>query len=532
MLKILIKKQFAEVFKAYFYNRKTNKPRSKANIILMFAFFGFLMIGVMGGMFTFMALGLCGPLHKAEMGWLYFALMSGIAVVLGAFGSVFNTYSGLYLPKDNDLLLCMPIPVRTVIAARLINVYLLGVMYSAVVLLPTMIVYWIVAGVTALNIIGGIVYFLTVTSAVLILSCALGWVVAKISLKLKNKSIIIVLISLAGFALYYFVYFKAQEWIKELLSNAAVYGAGIKNNAYALYLYGSVGEGNVAAMLIFSAAVAALLWLTLFVLSRSFLRIATATGSVKKVRYTEKTAKQRSTFGALLGKEFSRFVSSPNYMLNCGMGVLFIPAVGVFLLIMGGDFLRSINIVLQNDQSFAEMMLCSALLIAASSVSTAAPSVSLEGKNIWIPQSLPVEPKTALFAKTAVQLILTEIPMLFTSVCAVIAVRAPIGDRLMICVSALIFGVFSALFGTFAGIRFPMLEWTSDMIPIKQSGAILLAVFGSWGIAALAAAPYFLIGYRIGLAAYLAIMSGVFAGVSLWLFHWLKTKGAALFAAL
>ena len=134
------------------------------------------------------------------MGWLYFALMSGIAVVLGAFGSVFNTYSGLYLPKDNDLLLCMPIPVRTVIAARLINVYLLGVMYSAVVLLPTMIVYWIVAGVTALNIIGGIVYFLTVTSAVLILSCALGWVVAKISLKLKNKSIIIVLISLAGFA--------------------------------------------------------------------------------------------------------------------------------------------------------------------------------------------------------------------------------------------------------------------------------------------------------------------------------------------
>ena len=36
-----------------------------------------------------------------------------LAIVLGAFGSVFNTYSSLYLAKDNDLLLSMPIPVRT-----------------------------------------------------------------------------------------------------------------------------------------------------------------------------------------------------------------------------------------------------------------------------------------------------------------------------------------------------------------------------------------------------------------------------------
>ena len=41
---------------------------------------------------------------------IYVAVMSLIALMLGVFGSVFNTSAALYLPKDNDLLLSMPIP--------------------------------------------------------------------------------------------------------------------------------------------------------------------------------------------------------------------------------------------------------------------------------------------------------------------------------------------------------------------------------------------------------------------------------------
>ena len=59
MLKVLLKKQMAEVFRSYFYNRKTNKARSKANSIVLFILFGFLMVGVLGGTFTFIALGVC-----------------------------------------------------------------------------------------------------------------------------------------------------------------------------------------------------------------------------------------------------------------------------------------------------------------------------------------------------------------------------------------------------------------------------------------------------------------------------------------
>lgn len=149
MLKTLLKKQMAEIFRNYFYDPKKNKMRSKGATAMYIALYALLMVGLLGGMFALLAVGICAPMAAAGVGWLYYLVMGLIAVLLGAFGSVFSTYSSLYLSKDNDLLLSMPIPVRYVMASRLLGVYLLGLMYSGVATVPAVIVYWIVAPVTA-----------------------------------------------------------------------------------------------------------------------------------------------------------------------------------------------------------------------------------------------------------------------------------------------------------------------------------------------------------------------------------------------
>ena len=246
MLGLLLKKQLTEVFRSYFYDAKKNKMRSKPAIALWIVFFVVIMVGVLGGMFTVLSLSLCGSLVMADMGWLYFVLMGGIAILLGAFGSV-----GLYLAKDNDLLLSLPIPVATIMAARLLNVFLLGAMYSLPVLIPALAVYWIVAGVTVSRVVCGVLLLLIITVIVLLLSCVLGWAVAKISLRLKNKSFLTVLAALLFIAAYYFFYFKANDLIRDLLLNASVYGEKIKGAAYGLYLFGRIGEGDWMAAGIF-----------------------------------------------------------------------------------------------------------------------------------------------------------------------------------------------------------------------------------------------------------------------------------------
>ena len=140
MLKILLKKQLYEINRNFFYNPKKNETRSKASSIIFIILYILLMVGILGGMFSFFAYFVCKPLVDVGVGWLYFIIFSLFGIFLGVFGSVFNTYSSLYKAKDNDLLLSMPIPNRYIIISRLLGVYLMGLMFSAVVVLPCVIV--------------------------------------------------------------------------------------------------------------------------------------------------------------------------------------------------------------------------------------------------------------------------------------------------------------------------------------------------------------------------------------------------------
>ena len=529
MLKQLVKKQMAEIFRSYLYDAKKSQKRAKGTVILYFALFVFLMVGVLGGMFTFVAMMLCDAMAAVDMGWLYFTLMGLVAIFMGAFGSVFNTYSSLYLAKDNDLLLSLPIPLRVIISSRLVTVYLMGLMYSAVVIVPAVIVYWVQVAHSAAAIVGGLLTVAIVSLIVLLLSCLLGWVVAKISLKLKHKSITTVLVSLLGIGLYYFIYFKAQTVISDLVANAVVYGVKIKGAAYPLYLFGRMAEGDWTAMALVSAAVVLLTALTWLLLSRSFLRLATSGGSTGKARYREKKARVRSLPAALLGKECRRFVSSPNYMLNCGMGVLMIPAAGVLLLLKGGEWLGLLKAVLPGAES---TLAISVACLLASMNDMAAPSVSLEGKSLWVLQSLPVSAWEVLKAKLKMQLVFTGIPMLVFLACALPVLGLSPVLSLLTAAGSLLAVLLLALFGLTMGLKMPNLHWTSEITPVKQGGSVALALLGGWAYALLPGGAAMALGRNLHPAVIPAVFCLLTAVLCALLYVWLKNRGAKVFAAL
>lgn len=443
MLKTLLKKQMAEIFRNYFYDPKKNKMRSRGATIAYIALYALLMVGLLGGMFALMAVGLCGPLVEGGMGWLYYLLMGLIAVFLGTFGSVFSTYSSLYLSKDNDLLLSLPIPVRCVMASRLLGVYLLGLMYAAVVIVPGVIVYWLTAPVTAGTIVGGVLMVLIVSVIVMVLSCLLGWVVARISLK-----------------------------------------------------------------------------------------IATATGSVKKVRFEHRAVRAQSVQRALFGKELRRFTASPNYMLNCGLGILMLPVAGIVLLIKGGALGRMLADVFSGNVGVVPVLMCAAVCLLASMNDMAAPAVSLEGRNLWLVQSLPVVPWQALRAKLDVQLVLTGVPVLFCALCMVIVLPGSVLEKVLLVIVALLYTLLSALAALALGLKMPNLTWTNETTPIKQSGCVMLSLFANWFYALALGGLYFLCGNALSAAVYLAIFAVVTAAGSALLLHWVKQRGARIFAAL
>ena len=528
MLKLLVKKQLFEIFRSYFYDAKNNKARTRGATIGYIVMFVLLMAGLLGGMFGVLSNTMCAALAELNMDWLYFVIMGMMAVFLGAFGSVFNTYSGLYLAKDNDLLLSMPIPVRVIMTSRLLSVYLMGLMYSGIVILPAIIVYWFTVPITAGRILGGVVLLMDISLFVLTLSCALGWVVAKISLKLKRKSFITVIVSLVFFGLYYFVCFRSQAMITDLLLNAEDVGNKIRG-IYPLYLFGRVGCGDGVAMLAVSAVVIALLALVWYLIARSFLKIATASGNTAKAVYHEKDVKQASVETALLRKELGRFTASPLYMLNCGLGTVFLLVLAVLALIKGREVFLMMNALFAGGEDFVTVLaaLCLCLLAGSNDIST--PSVSLEGKSLWIAQSLPVAPWQALRAKLRLHLLVTEVPLVVCAVCVAAVSGAALPEIVMMLVTPMVYVVLSAAFGLFMGLKRPNLNWTSEVAPIKQGLAVFLSMFGGWVLTVALGFLYYALMARMGAVAFLLAVTALFAVLALVLVRWLKTSGAKIY---
>lgn len=533
MLKVLIKKQISEIFRSYFYDAKKNTARSKAATVGMTLLFILLMVGILGGMFTGFSLMLCPSLAQANMSWLYFAIMGLLSILMGTFGSVFTTYSTLYLPKDNDLLLSMPIPVGTLMTSRLVSVYLMGVMYSGVIIVPATVVYWITAELSVKSVLGGILFPLLLSVFVMTLSCGLGWVVAKISVKLKHKSFITVIVSLVFFAAYYFFYFKAQTVISDIVSNAATYGEKLRTSAYPVYVFGNAGTGDALSLAILAAVIVALFVLAWALISHSFLKIATATGSSAGKKYREKTAKQKGVASALLTREFSRFTSSPNYMLNCGLGVLFMLIAGVFLIIKGQGLFSVINGVFGSRPGSLLAIMCAGLCAMASMNDTTAPSVSLEGKSLWIAQSLPVKPWQVLQAKLKVQLFLTVPAVLFCIVCLAFTFPMTVWEVVFAALMSVSFTLLFALFGLFVGVKKAVLTWTSEITPIKQSAAVVLSLLGGMAYSVVYGLVFMATDAgKLGFVPYTAIWVGVTAVLCAVLYAWLKNNGSRTFANL
>ncbi len=535
MLKALLRKQFLELNAFYFQNRKTGRNRSKAGTVGFIALYIVLFIGLALTFFA-AAQSLAAALIPMGYGWLYYALMGLLALAFGIFGSVFNTYAGLYHAKDNELLLSMPIPPGKILLVRMIGVYAMGMLYTCLIMVPT-----IVAGQLAAPglwpLVSQILLTLLLGLVVLTLTCLLGWIVALISAHLKNKSIITALLALAFLVLYYFVYFRVTALLRNILEHADDLGRAMRT-LYPIYAFGRAAEGDVLSLLAFAAIALALSALCVWIMARSFIRIVTMNrgGGTKKSALRADQTKNVSGVGvALLRKELRRFVASPSYMLNCGLGLVIMVAAAVAGLIKLDAVRGFLSKLAENAPEVVPALpifgLAVTILLAAMNPITA-PSISLEGKSLWLLQSLPVRPADVLTAKLRLHQCLSAGPIVIFAVVVAVALRMDFSAGIFMTMSALLAMMFLAAVGLTLNLKRPSFNWTNETVPIKQSMPVFVTLFGGWLLAAILVGVYYALRRWCGVEAFLIGSIVFFALLTRLLNRWLTRRGAAIFAAL
>ena len=170
--------------------------------------------------------------------------------------------------------------------------------------------------------------------------------------------------------------------------------------------------------------------------------------------------------------------------------------------------------------------------MAVSMIDITAPSVSLEGKHIWIAHVNPIPPVAALMAKLHLQLLLT-LPLLLAVSVVALAVLGISGIYLLLVpLCAVLYAVTMAALGLFCNLLLPNLTWTSEIVPVKQGLAVGITLLGGMLFVGLLALVYYWVAAWISALWFLVCSCALFAAAATVLILWIRTKGARIFANL
>lgn len=515
---------------------RSQQKRSKKRSALPFASFGLLMVFVfcmLGFTFGTMFLGMLDSFKAMGLDWFYFAIAGILSFCMCFFFSIFATKSQLFEAGDNEFLLSMPIRPLTILASRLISLLALNYLYSAIIMIPAFAVYSIWGSFTVMGIISFLLVFLTLPMLAQALSCFFGWLMALAASKMRNKNAVTMILSFAFLGLYFMICFNSSQYLTALLEQGETIAASVRQSILPAYLMGdAIANGNIISLLLFILIAIVPFILMILLLSRSFISITTSNKGMIKAVYKEKRLKSSGIGMAMFKKELRSFWARPIYVLNASMGTLFMVILTAAAIIQA-DTLKMLSMAF-NELGISVGVLGAVMIAGCCTMNLiSAPSISLEGKTLWIVRTLPVKTKTLLLSKVMPHFVITEASILLCATVLAIVLKPTAVELLLMYLLPTVFNAYTALFGVVINLRFPRFDWVSETQVVKQGASVFINMFGNMVLVVLLVFLYVMfLSNILSLTAFAAICTVMFAVVSGVLYTYLCGKGCKRFESL
>ncbi len=509
----------------------SKKKSSKLKLIgfaalMLYACFAFMM------MFGLYFEQIAKPFFSAGIGWLYFTFFWMTAFALMFIGSVFMAKSQLYEARDNDLLLSLPIPPRLILASRMFMLIITNFFFELLVAIPAFIMWIRAVPASFAQIAAFILTVLVLPFLSMALSGLFGWLLALTTGRVRNKSLITVLFSVIFLVVYFFFFSQANVYIQKLIVNGKAIAGSLGSVAPLFWVGNAIAEPN-AVQLVLSLLISLIPFILMYyLLSATFIKVATAKRGAAKIKYEEKEMHAASASSALFRRELKRLLSSPNYILNAGIGILFILAAAVALVIKK-SFILNILAQMGYGTEYAGAAAVFALCLFCCTILFSASSVSLEGKSLWVVKSLPVTSFEILQAKLRLHNYLTAPPIILAAAASVYVIVPSVLDSAIIFVAPIFFVLLTSNIGLICNLKNPRFDWVNETQVVKQGISVMLAMLFSFILVAVPGVLYFvLLGGKIPSSVFLLAYTVLL--IAGWLISrkWISSKGAEIFDCL
>lgn len=506
-------KQVSLLVKLQMYNvlginqiRYSKDRKQRSRFILMFVVYGILAVTI--AIYSVSTVYALFALKLSSLTIPLFVLLLSMIILIFSF---LKAGSVIFNMRTYEMLSPLPVSPAAIVVSRFSSMYLQNLAITGLVMVPAMIAYGVLLNMGVSFYLLMFVGLLFIPLIPITIATCIGALIVYISVRTKHKTLITILLSvIVVIALILLPSLFSQqlsfhmndfllransfEISEQLLQQIVKIAHQQILSLYPLALWFSNGVRGVDIMqyvwfitlsvAIFIGFVAVVQW--------KFYSISSALYSHRfKANYKMQELAAGSVAKALYRKELKLYFSSSIYVLNTAIIFLMGIVVSIGLFVTGikqvEQLLPGINLT-----KFAPMI----PVMIFGLISTTSSSISMEGKQWWIAQSLPIEMKQIIKSKIMINLTIAIPSYLISQVFYILTFRPTALDLFWLLLLPLVYLGLNSILGIALNLKMPVFDWESETVAVKQGGALLLTMLITLSCAILPFALVFVIDYH------------------------------------
>lgn len=492
------------------------KGGSSASVLIIFVVF---MMAYMGWVSNMMYNGF----GKLGLGWLLLAFGLMMVTLFTLVAGLYSANAVLFEARDLDQLFTYPVSPFQILFSKVLALAAENWIVGAIFFLPGLVVYCINERPGALFYLYAVTGFFVTPLLPVCVSVLVAYLLGLLTGGMRAKTAINTILTLGMVIGFSFGMQSLFSGFRPSGQDMSLMLSDFKNVYPPLgCLVSAMAGGSVLDWLIGLAWNIVPFAILCGVLSLGYRALFGRNKTTRKATRKKLSFGVHSEFGTLFQKELLRYTSSVMYILNSSIGMvlmtLFIITAGT-----GGKSMAALEALLPADSKALFALLVFAFTLAITN--TTAPSISLEGKNLWIVKSWPVDEEQILRAKLSLHLLVTLPLLAVNCVIAGFTLHIGAGSCLVLFVLGALFAVLGGLLGLIFNLFYHRFDFYSDTQVVKNSASVLLTMLCMALVAGAFAGIYYEWGDRIGLDLFYLLVGVVLAALVAAAASFVFTKG-------
>ena len=457
------------------HTKDKKKKQNFALLLVAYVLVILMAVGYVGGMaygYHYLGVGDIVPMYL-------YTILSILMLVL----SFFKAGSVLFSMKSYDIMVSLPVTKSAILISRFVTMYVTNLLFSLIVMIPGLTVHiWFAKP--------GISFYLISLIAVLFapllpltISSILGALIKGISSRMRKKALtetfltvgLVVVIMVGSFSMGPKTENLDMEALKELIGTLT---SALGNIFPPALWYHNALQGSILHFVLLLGIPALIFAVFVWLLSKKFTEICTGLNATyAKHDYQLENLKAEHVLYSLFKKEMKLYFSSSLYVTNSGIGYILAVLLAGAIAVMGVESLAEfmempmfLPLIYKVLPFIPAMPLCM--------MSASACAISMEGKNFWQLQVLPVKAKDIYDAKLLWNLALAAPFYLVSVVLMLIGAKPGLSEALHYFLLPLVLLLFCIVLGLACNLRFPNFNWDNEAQVVKQGAAVLISMLG------------------------------------------------------